>query len=182
MGRKHSALNHFILWLVLFCTAALLVFMFMIPKGNSSEYSNDAPLEQGLPSSESSQRTSDGSLPPVQQSIDQMTRQETVVDYLETYQKLPDYYINKRAAQQSGWDARSGNLCDVLPGRAIGGDRFGNREQKLPNKKGRIWYEADINYRCGHRGADRLVYSNDGLIYVTTDHYKNFRQLRGRHD
>lgn len=180
MARRNKSLNQLILWLVLFGTTALLILMFVIPKGNSSEIAVAVPSEQT--SSDPFSQSSEQLLPPVQQSIDQLTRQDVVVDYLVMYQRLPDYYINKRVAQQSGWDARSGNLCDVLPGQAIGGDRFGNREGQLPNKKGRIWYEADINYRCGHRGADRLVYSNDGLIYVTTDHYKNFRQLRGRYE
>ena len=66
------------------------------------------------------------------------------------------------------------NLCAVLPGKAIGGDRFSNREGQLPSAGGRVWREADINYQCGRRGADRLLYSSDGLIFVTRDHYKNF--------
>jgi len=62
----------------------------------------------------------------------------------------------------------------VLPGRAIGGDRFSNRERRLPMQAGRQWYEADVNYNCGHRDADRLLYSSDGLIFLTTDHYRSF--------
>lgn len=95
-----------------------------------------------------------------------------MVSYLQQHQRLPDYYVTKKQAREQGWDPRSGNLCAVLPGKAIGGDRFSNREGQLPSAGGRVWREADINYQCGRRGADRLLYSSDGLIFVTRDHYK----------
>jgi guanyl-specific ribonuclease Sa len=60
---------------------------------------------------------------------------------------------------------------------SIGGDVFGNREGMLPKSDGRKWFECDINYSGGYRGAERIVYSNDGLIYYTNDHYKTFKQL-----
>lgn len=109
-----------------------------------------------------------------QQSIDRLTQQQTVVSYLQQHRRLPDYYVTKKQAREQGWDPRSGNLCSVLPGKAIGGDRFSNREGQLPAAGGRVWREADINYQCGRRGADRLLYSSDGLIFVSRDHYKNF--------
>ena len=112
------------------------------------------------------------------QSIDTLTEEKIVTDYLKENGELPDYYITKKEAQREGWVAKEGNLCDVLPGRAIGGDIFTNREKTLPVKKGRIWYEADINYDCGRRNARRVVYSNDGLIFVTHDHYKNFEEIK----
>ena len=112
------------------------------------------------------------------QSIDALTEEKRVTDYLKENGELPDYYITKKEAQREGWVAKEGNLCDVLPGRAIGGDIFTNREKILPVKKGRIWYEADINYDCGRRNAQRIVYSNDGLIFVTHDHYKNFEEIK----
>ena len=112
------------------------------------------------------------------QSIDAITEEKIVTDYLKENGELPDYYITKKEAQREGWVAKEGNLCDVLPGRAIGGDIFTNREKTLPVKKGRIWYEADINYDCGRRNARRVVYSNDGLIFVTHDHYKNFEEIK----
>ncbi|MFI8417985.1 ribonuclease [Serratia sp. NPDC078593] len=110
----------------------------------------------------------------VTDSIDQLTQQKRVVSYLKQHQRLPNYYISKKQARNQGWDARNGNLCSVLPGKAIGGDRFSNREGRLPATHKRVWHEADINYQCGRRGADRLLYSNDGLIFVTRDHYKTF--------
>ncbi|PKH26735.1 ribonuclease N [Enterobacterales bacterium CwR94] len=112
------------------------------------------------------------------QLADALTSEVQVVSYLQRHQRLPDYYITKREARKAGWDAREGNLCEVLPGKAIGGDRFGNREKQLPVKSGRQWFEADINYQCGHRGADRLLYSSDGLIYVTRDHYRSVTPVR----
>ena len=112
------------------------------------------------------------------QSIDALTEEKIVTDYLKENGELPDYYITKKEAQREGWVAKEGNLCDVLPGRAIGGDIFTNREKTLPVKKGRIWYEADINYECGRRNAERLVFSNDGLIFATHDHYKNFEEIK----
>jgi hypothetical protein len=96
-----------------------------------------------------------------------------VADYIHQYGVLPDNYITKEQAHQLGW--RPGeDLWNYAPGKSIGGDRFSNREEVLPDAPDRIWHECDINYFGGHRGADRLLYSNDGLIYGTTDHYQTF--------
>ncbi|PVZ84876.1 ribonuclease N [Serratia sp. S1B] len=110
----------------------------------------------------------------VAESIDKLTEQKRVVSYLQQHQRLPDYYITKKQAREQGWNARDGNLCSVLPGKAIGGDYFSNRERQLPTANNRVWHEADINYQCGQRGSERLLYSSDGLIFATDDHYKNF--------
>lgn len=108
--------------------------------------------------------------------ITNLTNEKTVVDFVRNNGRLPDYYITKSQARKAGWDAGKGNLCKILPGKAIGGDNFANREGKLPKQKGRKYFEADINYRCGHRQADRLVFSNDGLIFISKDHYKSFQK------
>lgn len=108
--------------------------------------------------------------------IDELTSELLVVPYVKKNDRLPDCYITKKEARSRGWIPSERNLCDVLPGRAIGGDIFTNRERKLPMKKGRIYYEADLNYNCGRRNADRLVFSNDGLIFITRDHYKTFEK------
>ncbi|MGB2995773.1 MAG: ribonuclease domain-containing protein [Ferruginibacter sp.] len=108
--------------------------------------------------------------------IDQLTKTDVVVAFVKKHVKLPDYYITKQQARRRGWNASKGNLCNVLPGKAIGGDIFTNREGQLPQKKGRKWFEADLNYNCGHRNADRLLFSSDGLLLVTFDHYKTFTQ------
>lgn len=100
-----------------------------------------------------------------------------VAEYLHTYEHLPKNYITKDEALDAGWVSDEGNLWDVTERKCIGGDRFGNREGRLPDAPGRIWYECDVNYSGGFRGGDRVVYSNDGLIYYTADHYNTFTQL-----
>lgn len=110
------------------------------------------------------------------QKIDALTSEGIVISYIKANGKLPDYYITKKEARDNGWNAAEGNLCDVLPGKAIGGDVFTNREGNLPEKAGRRWFEADLNYNCGRRNADRLLFSSDGLIFVTRDHYKTFEE------
>ncbi|MFT3904446.1 MAG: ribonuclease domain-containing protein [Niabella sp.] len=123
-------------------------------------------------SEKTSSRTADNS----SQKIDKLTSEKVVVPYLKINGKLPDYYVTKKEALEKGWVAANGNLCNVLPGKAIGGDVFSNREGNLPRKQGRRWYEADLNYNCGLRNADRVLFSSDGLVYVTYDHYKTFQQ------
>jgi len=68
-------------------------------------------------------------------------------------------------------------LDEVAPGMSIGGDTFGNREGLLPKADGRKYYECDVNYEGGYRNGERIVYSNDGLIFYTDDHYESFEQL-----
>lgn len=107
------------------------------------------------------------------------TSKEEVALYLHRYGHLPTNYLTKRMAEDRGWRASAGNLWEVTEEMSIGGDRFGNREGLLPAKEGRQYFEADINYGGGFRGAERLVYSNDGLIYYTSDHYASFELLYG---
>lgn len=104
--------------------------------------------------------------------IDKLTDEEIVIDYVKKNGELPDYYITKSEARNQGWVPSQGNLCEVLPGRAIGGDKFSNREKQLP--KGEQYYEADVNYNCGNRNADRIVFTKNGDVWLTHDHYKNF--------
>lgn len=108
--------------------------------------------------------------------IDQLTDERAVIAYIKENNKLPDFYITKKEARAQGWQPQKGNLCEVLPGKAIGGDEFHNREGKLPTQQGRIYYEADVNYNCGRRGAERIVFSKDGLIFISKDHYKSFEK------
>lgn len=114
---------------------------------------------------------------PTGQTSKEMGFQE-VADYIQEHHELPPIYITKKEARKLGWEPSEGNLHKVAPGKSIGGDVFRNREGLLPNKKGRIWYEADIHYTGGKRGSDRILYSNDGLIYQTTNHYKTFQQIK----
>ena len=114
---------------------------------------------------------------PVQARAEQRPgEKDTVFAYLKAYGRLPDYYITKNAARKLGWEG--GGLEDYAPGRMIGGDRFGNFEGLLPKKPGRGWTEADIGTMGkSSRGAERIVFSSDGLIYFTKDHYESFEKL-----
>ena len=107
------------------------------------------------------------------------TSKEDVALYINTYGHLPSNFVTKSEASKMGWVANKGNLQDVCKGCSIGGDSFGNREGHLPKAKGRKYYECDIDYHGGFREEKRLVYSNDGLIYYTEDHYNTFELLYG---
>ncbi len=99
-----------------------------------------------------------------------------VVETVQQTGRLPAEYVTKREAEALGWRPGS-DLCEAAPGRVIGGDRFFNREGRLPEADGRIWLEADLDFACGRRGAKRLVFSNDGLVFVTVDHYDSFIEV-----
>ena len=100
---------------------------------------------------------------------------EDVALYLHTYGKLPSNYLTKQQAESRGWDSSAGNLWDVAEGYCIGGDRFGNYEGKLPKNNG-TYYECDVNYSGGFRGAERLIFTRDGQIWYTGDHYTTFQK------
>lgn len=101
---------------------------------------------------------------------------DSVFAYLRQHHELPDYYITKAEAAKLGW--QGGSLEPYAPGKMIGGDRFGNFEGALPKKSGRRWTEADIGTMGKNsRGAKRIVFSSDGLIYYTENHYESFEKL-----
>ena len=100
---------------------------------------------------------------------------EDVALYLYTYGELPDNFITKKEAQSLGWDNKKGNLWEVADGMCIGGDHFGNYEGLLPEEDD--YTECDVNYEGGYRGAERIIFSDDGDIYYTGDHYESFEQL-----
>lgn len=102
---------------------------------------------------------------------------EEVAAYLHEFGELPPNYLTKQEAEALGWDNEEGNLWEVTDQMSIGGNKFGNYEGLLPEKEGRIYYEADIDYQGEYRGPKRIVYSNDGLIFYTDDHYESFEQL-----
>ena len=98
---------------------------------------------------------------------------DDVALYIHTYGRLPLNFITKREAQALGWEG--GSLEDYAPGKAIGGDYFGNYEGVLPKGS---YHECDINTNGRRsRGAERIIYSSDGRIYYTSDHYESFTQL-----
>lgn len=101
-----------------------------------------------------------------------------IVEHIVEHGTLPDTFITKNQARDLGWVASEGNLRKVAPGKSIGGDRFMNRERELPDAPGRKYFEADLNYDGGSRGPERLVYSSDGLIFITRDHYRHFDEVQ----
>ena len=104
------------------------------------------------------------------------THKDEVAQYIHKHGHLPDNFITKKEAKALGW--RSGSLERYAPGKCIGGDRFYNREGLLP--AGHTYYECDIDtLGSSSRGAKRIVFSTDGLIYYTSDHYRSFTLLYG---
>ncbi len=101
---------------------------------------------------------------------------ENVVLYLTAYDELPPNYITKNQARKLGWEG--GSVERYQQGAAIGGDTFGNREELLPESPGRHYTECDIDTDgYGSRGARRLIFSDDGLFFYTSDHYESFREV-----
>ena len=101
---------------------------------------------------------------------------DNVALYIHTYGLLPGNYITKAEAEALGWSG--GSIEKYAKGKAIGGDYFGNYEGLLPKKSGRKYYECDIDTKgAKSRGAKRIIFSNDGLIFYTDDHYESFTQL-----
>jgi guanyl-specific ribonuclease Sa len=107
------------------------------------------------------------------------TTKEDVGLYLHTYGHLPENFITKSEARALGWSG--GGLDGYADGKCIGGDRFGNNESLLPEANGRKYYECDIDtLHADDRGPKRIVFSNDGLIYYSGDHYDSFELLYGK--
>lgn len=101
---------------------------------------------------------------------------DEVAAYISTYGELPFNYITKNEAKALGWKDEYDTVAQAAPGMSIGGDKFGNYEGLLPEKDGRQYYECDIDYTSGNRNAKRIIYSNDGLVFYTDDHYESFVQ------
>lgn len=129
------------------------------------------PSEEAEPPEEVTSEVAD--LPDENGSYDD---RDSVALYIYTYGKLPSNYITKAEAKALGWSG--GSLEVYAPGKCIGGSKFGNYEGLLPSADGRQYYECDIDtLGKDSRGAKRIVYSNDGLIYYTDDHYESFERL-----
>ena len=154
--------------------------------GTPSGYSNDLQLVSPDEADETAGKASgtDASAAEAENGVSVVYGQpyssrDEVAAYLHEYGELPPNYITKSEAQALGWDNALGNLWDVTDRKSIGGDYFGNYENLLPKKKGRTYHECDINFKGRSRGPERIVYSNDGLIYYTSDHYNTFTLLYG---
>ena len=96
--------------------------------------------------------------------------------WLKYYGKLPEYYISSEQLKELGWK-KNERPSQYVSGKMLGGDVYKNKKRILPVKPGRVWYEADINYTPGRRNLHRVLWSNDGLIFVTYDHYHTFYEI-----
>lgn len=136
----------------------------------------DSSATEELPSDTTSDDTTEAA-PPIAEDGYYYSKDDVAL-YIHTYQKLPANFITKDEAEGYGWSG--GSVEPYYDGGAIGGDRFGNREGLLPRADGRVYYECDIDtLGKSSRGAKRIVFSNDGLIYYTDDHYESFTLLYG---
>jgi hypothetical protein len=105
------------------------------------------------------------------------TGKDEVALYIHTYGHLPSNFISKTKARAAGWVSSEGNLDEVCPGKSIGVSQYPNDDGSLPDADGRTWTECDIDYTGGYRGGERIIFSNDGLVYYTGDHYQTFERL-----
>lgn len=138
------------------------------------------PTESTKPVTEPTEATEPETTPPEDEYIldpdGSYTSKEDVALYIHLYGELPNNFITKSEARSLGW--KSGSLEPYAPGKCIGGDRFGNYEGLLPKAAGRTYTECDIDtLGAKSRGAKRIVFSNDGLVYYTDDHYESFTLL-----
>lgn len=156
--------------------ALLLVFSVLSGCGGAAP---DVPSSTAAPAADAvSPGESDKSSPAALDEGGEYTSAEDVALYLHLYAHLPRNFITKKDARALGWNG--GGLDDYVDGKCIGGDRFGNYEGLLPDAPGREYHECDIDtLHAVSRGAKRIVYSNDGLIYYTEDHYESFILLYG---
>lgn len=163
-----------------------LTMMLAVFGCSSDDFSNDSLSEESIneqltATDESEQSSNNESESSSAEAIDingSYTSKDDVALYIHTYNQLPNNFITKKMAQKLGWS--SGSLEPYAPGKSIGGDRFGNYEGLLPKKAGRTYTECDIDTMyADKRGAKRIVFSNDGLIYYTDDHYETFTLLYG---
>lgn len=141
-----------------------------MPEETAAADSKEEPPESHLPEKETAPEALDPN--------GVYTSKEDVALYIHQYGKLPANFITKKEAEKLGWPG--GSLEPYAPGKCIGGSRFGNYEGSLPEKEGRTYTECDIDtLGAKSRGAKRIVFSNDGLIYYTEDHYETFVLLYG---
>lgn len=156
--------------------ALLLVFSVLSGCGGAAP---DVPSSTAAPAADAvSPGEPDKFSPAALDEGGEYTSAEDVALYLHLYAHLPQNFITKKDARALGWNG--GGLDDYADGKCVGGDRFGNYEGLLPDAPGREYHECDIDtLHAVSRGAKRIVYSNDGLIYYTEDHYESFILLYG---
>ena len=159
---------------------AALAYWFVTQNAPGSESSSAAPAQTLVPL-QPTDAPSPSAEPEAAQTLDEdgvYTSKDDVALYIHLYGHLPSNFMTKKEAEQLGWTG--GSLEPYAPGMCIGGGRFGNYEGLLPKAPGRSYTECDIDtLGASSRGAKRIVFSNDGLIYYTDDHYESFTLLYG---
>lgn len=149
----------------------------IVPVVNSAPASSPADASPDAEGDPDSEETPDAAADTLDEGGSYTTKEDVAL-YIHTYGHLPSNFISKKQAQALGWSG--GSLEPYAPGKCIGGSRFGNYEGLLPEADGRVYTECDIDtLGASKRGAKRIVFSNDGLIYYTGDHYKSFELLYG---
>ncbi len=184
MKKKYSAIVALVLVLVLGCFGinpdflpelpdSSTVPVTTVPMVTTTPDETTLPIQTTLPETTAPQETQ-----PILDPDGSYTTKEDVALYIHTYGHLPINFMTKNEAKKLGWEG--GSLERYAPGMCIGGDKFGNYEGILPDAPGRKWTECDIDtLGAKSRGAKRIVFSNDGLIYYTDDHYETFDLLYG---
>lgn len=160
---------------------ALVMLFSLVGCGTDAPVQDETNLPQQEQQDVQNAPSEDADMPDETAQIDEdgsYTTKDDVALYIHTYGHLPDNFITKKDAQALGWPG--GSLEPYAPGKCIGGSRFGNYEGLLSEADGRTYTECDIDtLGADSRGAKRIVFSNDGLIYYTEDHYKSFELLYG---
>lgn len=160
---------------------ALVMLFSLVGCGTDAPVQDETNLPQQEQQDAQNAPSEDADMPDETAQIDEdgsYTTKDDVALYIHTYGHLPDNFITKKDAQALGW--LGGSLEPYAPDKCIGGSRFGNYEGLLPEADGRTYTECDIDtLGADSRGAKRIVFSNDGLIYYTEDHYKSFELLYG---
>ena len=160
---------------------ALVMLFSLVGCGTDAPVQDETNLPQQEQQDVQNAPSEDADMPDETAQIDEdgsYTTKDDVALYIHTYGHLPDNFITKKDAQALGW--LGGSLEPYAPDKCIGGSRFGNYEGLLPEADGRTYTECDIDtLGADSRGAKRIVFSNDGLIYYTEDHYKSFELLYG---
>ena len=155
---------------------ALVMLFSLVGCGADAPVQDDSSLPQQEQQDAQNAPSEDAGMPDETAQIDEdgsYTTKDDVALYIHTYGHLPANYITKKAAQALGWPG--GSLEPYAPDKCIGGSRFGNYEGTLPDGS---YHECDLNTRgADKRGAERLVYADDGRIYYTADHYESFEEI-----
>lgn len=170
---KNSKIKTILFNIIAIVLVVGLYYIFVINKDNDTNLDNNSYVENEIGESQDNEISND--LDSEVLKGEPYYTKDDVALYLHLYKELPPNYLTKSEARDLGWDSSKGNLWEVTDKGVIGGDTFGNREGLLPDGK---YFEADVNYNGGFRGAERLVYTSEGkVIYYTGDHYENFELL-----